>query len=540
MSAFDLKIEHGTVLTLDGQRRIIEDGAVGIRGDRIAAVDETAALAGQPADRVIDATGRLVLPGLVSAHCHNVQALARGFGDDVPVDAWTSARIYPYEALLTDEDAYWSTLLSCAEMIRTGITCHADPGGYAMDGVGQALTDCGMRGVFAWAGMDEFPKGHELLAGFPGRKTTEETLAASERLVKRWHKTAGDRVRVSHGLRLEPNVSDELFQGVKACADRDQTLVQFHCLLSGLSEAVKERVGMSTVQWMAGLGALGPNWLLAHMVDASDSDVVIVKMHDARVAHDPGMHLKGKLTELLGRGVTVGLGCDSMAATSGLDMFRVMRQVFTVQKEAGLAPEKAPDGHDRRGPRRAGRRDRLAGAGEAGGRDRRRCPAAEPGARPRLRDRREPRVRGGGRTSRPRSWTGRVLMESRRLLTIDGDRVLAEAQRIAERIVRQLPDQERLGPDGRCCEPERRVPMSVLTDTLRYTAVEGWEKLPEGWNFVEVTAVATDSQDRVYVFNRGEHPVIIFDRDGNVLRSWGEGDYRAAHGITIGPDETVY
>ena len=113
MRAFDLKIEHGTVLTLDGQRRIIEDGAVIIRGDRITAVDETAALAGQPADRVIDASGRLVLPGLVSAHCHKVQALARGLGDDGR-SAWTSARIYPYEALLTDEDAYWSTLLNCA------------------------------------------------------------------------------------------------------------------------------------------------------------------------------------------------------------------------------------------------------------------------------------------------------------------------------------------------------------------------------------------------------------------------------------------
>jgi 5-methylthioadenosine/S-adenosylhomocysteine deaminase len=411
-------------------------------------VDETAALAGQPADRVIDATGCLVLPGLVSAHCHNVQALARGLGDDVPVDAWTSARIYPYEALLTDEDACWATLLSCAEMIRTGTTCHADPGGYAMDGVGQALTDCGMRGVFAWAGMDEFPKGHEPPAGFPGRKTTEETLAASERLVKRWHKTAGDRVRVSYGLRLEPNVSDELFQGVKACADRDQTLVQFHCLLPGLSEVVKERVGMSTVQWMAGLGALGPNWLLAHMADASDSDVVIVKMHDARVAHDPGMHSKGKMPELLGRGVTVGLGCDSMAATGGLDMFRAMRQVATVHEEAGLGPVKALEMATIDGARALGWEAEIG--------------SLEPGKRADVivvdarRTNRVP-VRdfstaanlvyaAEGADVRTTIVDGRVLMENRRLLTIDGDRVLAEARRIAERIVRQLPYQETLRP----------------------------------------------------------------------------------------------
>jgi DNA-binding beta-propeller fold protein YncE len=67
-----------------------------------------------------------------------------------------------------------------------------------------------------------------------------------------------------------------------------------------------------------------------------------------------------------------------------------------------------------------------------------------------------------------------------------------------------------------------------------------WEKLPANWDLVEVAGVATDSMDRVYVFNRGEHPVIVFDRDGNFLASWGEGLVRRAHGIHIGPDDAVY
>jgi 5-methylthioadenosine/S-adenosylhomocysteine deaminase len=437
VSAFDLKIEHGVVLTLDGQRRIVEDGAVAIRGDRIAAVDSTAALAGQPAARVIDATGRLVLPGLVSTHCHNLQAVARGLGNEVAFDVWTHPRIYPYETLLTDEDAYWSTLLSCAEMLRTGVTCHADPGGYAMDGVGQALTDCGMRGVFSWAGMDEFPEGHEPPAGFPGRRTTEETLAANEGLVKRWQKPARDRVRVAYGLRLEPNVSDELFQGVKACADRDQTLVQFHCLLPGVADAVKERVGMSTVQWMAALGALGPNWLLAHMAEASDSDVVIVKMHDARVAHEPtpgAASRKGKIAELLARGVTVGLGCDSTAASDSLDMFRAMRQVALVLEDR---PEKALEMATIDGARA------LGWDGEIG--------SLEPGKRADVIVVDARRLaslisEGEGTDVETTIVDGRVLMDNRRLLTIDGARVLAESQRIAERIARQLPYHEPLRP----------------------------------------------------------------------------------------------
>ena len=74
----------------------------------------------------------------------------------------------------------------------------------------------------------------------------------------------------------------------------------------------------------------------------------------------------------------------------------------------------------------------------------------------------------------------------------------------------------------------------------RYRVVEDWAKLPDGWSFRDVAAVAVDSKDQVYVFNRGDHPMIVFDRDGNFLRSWGEGLFHRAHGLHIGPDEMLY
>ena len=73
-----------------------------------------------------------------------------------------------------------------------------------------------------------------------------------------------------------------------------------------------------------------------------------------------------------------------------------------------------------------------------------------------------------------------------------------------------------------------------------YEVVEGWGKLPEGWSYREAAAVGVDSKDNVYVFSRGEHPIIVYDKDGNFLRSWGEDLFRRAHGITMGPDDTVY
>jgi hypothetical protein len=80
----------------------------------------------------------------------------------------------------------------------------------------------------------------------------------------------------------------------------------------------------------------------------------------------------------------------------------------------------------------------------------------------------------------------------------------------------------------------------VEVKTHRYEAIPRWERLPDGWSFVEVAGVATDSKDRVFVFNRGTHPVIVFDRDGHFITSWGEGIIRRAHGIHIGPDDAVY
>ena len=74
----------------------------------------------------------------------------------------------------------------------------------------------------------------------------------------------------------------------------------------------------------------------------------------------------------------------------------------------------------------------------------------------------------------------------------------------------------------------------------RYRVVENWAKLPPGWEFRDVAAVAVDSKDRVYVFNRGQHPMIVFDRDGNFLRSWGEGLFSRAHGIDIDEDDVLY
>jgi len=83
-------------------------------------------------------------------------------------------------------------------------------------------------------------------------------------------------------------------------------------------------------------------------------------------------------------------------------------------------------------------------------------------------------------------------------------------------------------------------PVIVGEGDFRYEVATDWPRLPEGWTFVESTSVAADSQGLVYVFNRGEHPVMVLDREGQVVKSWGEGKFTRPHGITIAPDDSIY
>src|SRR5687767_7840121 len=92
----------------------------------------------------------------------------------------------------------------------------------------------------------------------------------------------------------------------------------------------------------------------------------------------------------------------------------------------------------------------------------------------------------------------------------------------------------------RAASPRESRMIEVGSGKLRYGALESWERLPEGWDLVEACGVAVDSRDRVHLFSRGEHPVVVLDRDGRLLGSWGKGAFARPHGITIGPGDSIY
>ncbi|MBI2361387.1 MAG: amidohydrolase [Deltaproteobacteria bacterium] len=448
-------IKNGTVITMDPRRRIIKDGAVAIENDRIVDVGRTDALKNFQAEKVFDATDRIVMPGLIDAHCHHVQMLARGIGDDVDLIAWCYERIYPYEVLLDDESTYLSALLCCLEMIRTGTTCVCDPGGYRMDNVGRALVETGMRGIITWAGMDQWSDDRPLPDGLPGKLGTAETLKVEEKLVKDWNGREGGRIRACYGLRVEPNVSDALYRGINDLAKRDGVMVEMHAAVNvDQVEWVRKRTGQTVIEHMNSLGILGPHWYLIHMAVLTDKEVRMLKDNDCKVIHVPGATLHGaygsakvgKFPELIDMGVTVALGCDSSAANNSLDMFRAMYEAATVHKEARLVadlivPEKALEMATIDGAR-AVHWDHEIGSLEKGKKadiiivEARRSnwiPMHDFSIVPNL------VYSGEGADVETSIIDGKVVMENRKILTANVDRTLSRAQEAASTIVSRLP-----------------------------------------------------------------------------------------------------
>src|SRR5919109_297822 len=320
-------IKNGMVITMDPRRRILKNGAVAIENDKIVEVGKTDTLKSFQADKIFDATGRIVMPGLIDAHIHNVQMLSRGLGDDVDLIAWCYDRIYPYEVILnqSDEYTYLSAMLCCAEMIRTGTTCGTDPGGYKMENVARAFVESGFRGIVSWSGMDQWSQDRPLPDGLLGKLNTDGTMREEEKLIRDWHGKENGRIRASYALRVEPNVTDELYRRINAAAERDRVLVQYHAAVNkDQVEWVRRKTGYTTITYMNKLGVLKSNWLLTHMAVLTDEEVKMLKDNDVKICHNPGATLHGaygaaiigKFPEMLDLGITIGMGCDSSAANN--------------------------------------------------------------------------------------------------------------------------------------------------------------------------------------------------------------------------------
>ncbi len=325
-------IANGYVVTVDPRRQIFSDGAVAIDGKNIVAVGRTQdVMAKHKAAHVIDARGKLVMPGLIDGHNHAFQFLSKGIGDDVDIMTWLYKRVYPYETHLNPEEAYIGALGNYVQMIKSGTTCFNDPGGYHVDSLAQAATDSGIRGILNRSTRDIADQG----APVPEKlfEDLDTNLRHGETAVSTWNGAADGRLRCWFSLRYVFNVSDELCRGIKALADKYQVGIHCHAAaVEGENELIQERFGKRSLERFYDNGLFAPNLYLVHMGYPNEREIGWLKQHDVKIAHCPSASMHGAygvvgnqmMKKMIEMGLTVSLGTDSATAGRFLDMVRVM------------------------------------------------------------------------------------------------------------------------------------------------------------------------------------------------------------------------
>ncbi len=327
------------VITMDAQRRVIENGAVALRGERIAAVGTKAEIDRKyQARRRLDAPDSLLAPGLINTHTHAPMSLFRGIADDLRLQDWLDKFIFPAEAKNVSADfVRWGTRLACLEMMLSGTTTFTDMY-YFEDVIAETTKEAGMRGVLG-----------ETIIGFPtpDAKTPQDGLAFTERFIQRFRNDPLITPAVApHALYTN---SDETLKAARALANRYNVPLLIH-----VAETERERkeslqkFGLSPVQKLDGLGIFNGRTVAAHAIWVDGDDIEILRRRGAGVAHCPSSNMKlasgaAPVAEMLRHGIAVGLGTDGPAGSNNdFNLLEEMDLAAKLQKLITKDPQVLP------------------------------------------------------------------------------------------------------------------------------------------------------------------------------------------------------
>lgn len=322
----DLIINGPTILTPEGT---ITHGAVAIHNGYIRCVGRIEDVAGWPiAARRLDARGMLLLPGLVNTHTHAAMSMFRGMADDLDVlDEWLRKHIFPAEARFVNrETVYWSTLLSCAEMLRAGITTFCD-GYFFEDAAAEAAERSGLRAIMG-QGIIDFPA--------PDCKDPSRALEAAREFLDKWKDHP--RVKPSIFCHAPYTCSPEtLMRGYQLARER-KLLFQIHLAeVEGEVEQIRQQYGLTPGRHLQRLGVLGPGTLAIHCTHLDEEELELLAAHTTGVSHCPESSMKlasgvAPIPEMLRLGIAVGLGTDGPASNNDQDLFGEMRSAALLHK----------------------------------------------------------------------------------------------------------------------------------------------------------------------------------------------------------------
>jgi 5-methylthioadenosine/S-adenosylhomocysteine deaminase len=317
------------VVTMDAQHRLIDDGAVAIRGERIVGVGKRVDIEKQfQASHRLDRPEALLMPGLVNTHTHAAMSLLRGIADDLHLQDWLEKFIFPAEAKnVTPDFVLWGTRLACLEMMLSGTTTFVDMY-YYEDRVAQATKEAGLRGVLG-----------ETILKFksPDSATPRDALAFTEKFLQQYK---GDSLIVAapapHAIYTN---DDRTLRAARQLADKYNAPLLIH-----LSETKRENDdamqtrGMTPTRLLDILGVLDGPTIAAHGIWLDDADIEILKRHGTGIAHCPSSNMKlasgvAPVVKLLSLGISVGVGTDGPAGSNNdFDLMEEMNLAADLQK----------------------------------------------------------------------------------------------------------------------------------------------------------------------------------------------------------------
>ncbi|MEI6509374.1 MAG: amidohydrolase [bacterium] len=329
----ELFIHSGIVVTMNPEHRIIEDGALAIDHGRILDVGESTTLRSQyKGKKEIDATHKVVMPGLVNLHFH-ADNFSRGVGEHLGLEEWIDTIYYPMLAAMTPDDAYKTAMLAYSEVIKGGTTTVNDMY-IKLPSLADAAEKTGIRAVLSSEGADLIPG--------------QETLEDNERAFLERNDTAGGRIQVVFGIEWIPVCSAEYIKKARFLADKYGVGIHVHLNESkGEVQLCKEKYGKPPVEFVHDLGLLGPDVVAAHCVWLSDPEIELIAKTGTHISHNPVSNAKlgngvARTIDYLKAGINVGLGTDDAPCNNNNDMFEVMKYASLFQKaihtDASLLP----------------------------------------------------------------------------------------------------------------------------------------------------------------------------------------------------------
>ncbi len=344
---------NATVITVDKDRRILLDGAVAFDGDTIVAVGKTDEIRKQfPSFAYKDLKNHIIMPGLINAHVHLTQALIKGCADDVSLIDFLANRIWQLMGHYDENDARISANICMLEMIKSGTTTFAETlllSRYGMDSITQAVIDSGMRGMLAKSVMDiatYATRDNIMCEGMVEDGNT--CLRQAVEWKEKWENAGDGRIHIWLGPRPVGSTTLDILKKVSETSKEHDMGIAIHfCEVKQDLELMSGQYQMTPGVLAEQAGILTDKTLLIHSVWLTRDDMQIIKKYGSSIVHCPASNMKlasgfCPVPELMEEGINISLGTDAATCDNAFDMFDAMRLAAIIHKGRTLDPLAVP------------------------------------------------------------------------------------------------------------------------------------------------------------------------------------------------------